>query len=631
MVFFRSANLKICPSPMLELRNLNYLGPLAGLFDTQEDKIDSTIQDHKIGTGAELSASIYSYQGHLDDYRYRVLSKPRAEVEELADLFTVESEEDAGIKALLHRVKYGSYSDLSDPSAPFCGSVRPYPAYDGLHVNEDHNRCLSSTSNLSLDVWVDKSASNFRRSPLTVPLEDLHLLTAGLPGHHRDALGVPSPFKTSCGAELPHGSIKATLDGENLIRAPEQFIHCSSRRCPKCLRYNTFIDSDDSAQRVWADYRRECRRGALGAVYHLVLSPPQAHKDRLAVYRWLSKEGYDDLKKSAILFLKELGALGGAVVAHHFRENGEDGAENAEITGNDQNPDNWRLALHFHALAVFDRAQIFDFKKVAEISRRSGWVIKLVTSEDPDAMKGGRVADRLRASRIKTLLALKKKMFYLMSHASILLPDDGGRALDSISYFGGATHRRLRELYGPSGRPLYLEGYTQIDDEGRVLYWYNDLARFVPSGLEALAEVERVNSARVYVDAADYTACIEVIHGLRRDLHLSKGEDIPPADLYRAISSDPRFITAFEPMAEPQRMRPPRKMQLDGRELWIFREAPGDSDLYATCEDYRRYCQEADAREAEYNEQRARLLSSPAFDDLDDFKVEISARYGGIE
>lgn len=449
---------------------------------------------------------------------------------------------------------------------------------------------------------------------MQIDLKDLHYGGVALPSQLKDAEGRPAAYRCSCGALLPHGEIKTSLDGQNIKRAKEQRIHCTSRLCPKCFRYNLFLDSEDYAQRIWALRQREARRGAVPVLYQVVLSPPKRHKDPLAVYRWTSKEGIDDLKKTAFLILRDMKALGGSLTMHHFAQNGEDGLNNAAITGNDGDPNNWRLALHFHALAVFDT--IADVRKISEIAAKYGWVVKIVKNPDGSFC------------RIKTLDQLKNKLFYLQSHASVFMPDNGGRMMDSIAWFGSATHRSLREIYGPNKGPILKEGYTETDEEGRVLYWYEDLKRFVPIGLETLAEVEKVNSARIFVDAADYRECFARICGLADSLGIplkyetrkdSKGnkktvcvgpaEDLPPKDLYALISSDYRYLSTFTPFAEPDRMRPPRKDQIDGRYLWMFREEAAEIEDYKPSKEYLKACEEADQREAEFERQKREALA----------------------
>lgn len=382
-------------------------------------------------------------------------------------------------------------------------------------------------------------------------------MSVALPGHNEGRIS------SSCGKMLPHGDIKASLDKFTVKKAPEQFCHCNNNRCPVCHRYHTYVKSDDYAQRLWATRDNLARKGNRPVCYQLVLSPPQRDKDPLAYARWMSIEGFKDLKRFAIHLLKELGALGGSITVHHYRQNGEDGIENSEITGNTGNPYEWRMAIHFHSLALFN---FVDSSMVAEIYKEYGWTVKVVLPRK----KNG--SNDWKDARIKTIQQLRKKMFYLQSHASIMQPDKGGRALDSISWFEGSTHKKLREIYGPSKHPLIIEGYTETDDEGRVLYWYEDALRFAPLDLLPLAEVERINSARVFVDVSDYEQCSEIIRGLRHDLGVPHNEAIPPADLWRVISSDSRFITSFVPYADGDSMRAPRKDQVDGRDLWVFRD-----------------------------------------------------------
>ena len=83
------------------------------------------------------SPVLRSYQSYIENYRYPVLAALRSEIEAAADLFLHESEEEEKITALLHRIKCGGYSDLN-PSSTLSDQLRPYPAYDGVHVNETH-------------------------------------------------------------------------------------------------------------------------------------------------------------------------------------------------------------------------------------------------------------------------------------------------------------------------------------------------------------------------------------------------------------------------------------------------------------------------------------------------------------
>lgn len=533
----------------------------------------------------------------------------------------MESDHERRINTLLTDIKRGKYSDL-EADTPMSPHVRRLSCYNGVHANESLIEGFTSTSHPTLDIWVTSSGDRFRKSPATLGLDDLHFFGAGLPGQLAEADGSPRRRKPTCGKRLKHGWIKATADGESILGAPEQFIHCDSFRCPACLRYNVYVSSEDMAARISAARDNEARRGAAAAIYHVVLSPPQLKNDPMAAFRWLSQEGFNDLRRQAYIYLRQLGALGGAVVVHHFREDGQDGIEHAADTGNSGNPDYWRLGLHFHVLAIFDYRQMYDFgPRAAELSRVTGWTFKIL-GDNAGQKKDGQKT-KIRDRQVKTFDGLKNLAFYVRSHASIMISDHGGRALESVTYFDGANHGRLREIYGPSGRPLIIEGYNQTDDDGRPYYWVDELARLAPLGLVHLAEVERANRGRVYVDKADYDACSREVADLRRRLGLSPAEDLPPADIWRLISSDSRYLYHFEPM-NPDDMRPPRRDLLDGRDLWIFYgDSPQDPEYLA-------YCAEADAREAQLAEDKARSLGHVAedLDDLDDFKAKLSALHG---
>ena len=560
-----------------------------------------------------LYAPRHSYQSYVDNYRYPLLSAPRSEIEELADLLTVDDEEEQGIKALIDNIRLGDYSDLTGTSPASPLPVRAYPAYYGLHVNE----AIIDGESTNLDILANESGTKLRtKNPKLISLNDLTFMGVGIPGQNRRD-GKRAKWSEDCGKALPHGTIKASRDKTTVYRAMEQFHHCDCKKCPNCLRYNTYVQAKEPSQRLMSFKKKLAQEGYLPAIYQVVLSPPQRDKDPLAVYRWLSKEGYEDLKKQALLILNDmLGALGGQLITHHFRQNGEDGLKYAGITGNDGDPRHWRLDTHFHALSVFDLAK-FRPSITRDIYLKTGWVVKIVT---PPGIEDPREA--LKQGKLKTLQQVENKMFYLLSHESIMETDDG-TTLRGSTPFGGLTHRKLRNIWGPNRGPILKEGYTETDEEGRVLYWYDDLERFAPLGLENLAEVERVNSAFVYCDSRDYPELFSKLRELweslsiptkmervkRRDRKtgevriverpIGPAQDIPPADLWRVISSDNRFYTTFEPMAPPDLMRGPRVHLVDGLDLWTFRKDAEENDLYAPSKEYMEACLEADRREAE--------------------------------
>ena len=537
-------------------------------------------------------------------------------------MLTVDDEEEQGIKALIDNIRYGDYSDLTSPGAL---PVRVYPAYYGLHVNEDHIDGDSTNFSNQLDILANESGTKFRtKNPKLISLKDLTFFGVGVPGQNRED-GKRSKWSADCGRALPHGTIKVSLDKSTIERVMEQFHHCDCKKCPNCLRYNSYVQAKEPSQRIMAFREKLIQEGYIPEIYQVVLSPPQRDKDPLAVYRWLSKEGYEDLKKQALIILNDmLGSSGGQLITHHFRQNGEDGIENGEITGNDGDPSHWRLALHFHAISVFTKDRmdyIIDYEVIRRIHNDTGWVVKIVTPPGP-----GRLRDKLSDARLKTLRQVEDKMFYLFTHESVM-ETDGGSIIRGSTPYGGLTHRKFRNIWGPNRGPIIKEGYTETDEEGRVLYWYDDLARFSPLGLENLAEVERVNSAYVYCDARDYPELFNKLKehwealGIptkterikRRDRktgqvriiekEVGPAEDIPPADLWRIISEDKRFYTTFEPVAPPDSMRGPRTDMVDGHDLWMFRKEAEDNDLYAPSKEYLEACLEADRREAEIEAQ----------------------------
>jgi len=489
------------------------------------------------------------YQTAINDFACRVLQMPYSEI--LARSIITKGEE--AIENLFFNIRHG---EILIPEGALS-----HPANIGLHG-------LYVGLNGKFSILTNKSG--LLRKPIYMQSLDAQKLSVGLFGHGEIS-------RPDCGKPLRHGKHKVTLDGEIVKEAPEQFRHCNNARCPICFRNYVYHKAFDTSEKLWATRSMLASEGFTPVCYQVVLSPPQPSKDSSCVQKFLTLEGFNDYKRMALYILnEELGSLGGMLVCHPFRENGEDGIKNGEITGNDGDPLHWRFAPHFHALALFDLT--VPLQKIAEISARTGWMIKFVSSDPRE----------IREGRISKIEEARDKMNYLLSHAGLIEIEGAGRRMDSIIEYGKATHRYIRRLtLDGKNQPLLQEGHTDITDDGRTLYWLDDLRRLHGENL-ALCEVERVNASHVFCRAHDFDSCMAILQGL--------GEHPNVGEIWRAIKDDPRFITHFIPYSDMPRN--PRKLQVDGEQLWIFF---GDDleDLYQSSEEYARYCEEAEARDRE--------------------------------
>ena len=541
-----------------------------------------------------MIAEVHDSTGHkwpiqksISEYAVPVLSIPEPQIRDRSDLFEILNEKETDLQKLLRRIKYGSY-DLSDPLL--------YPAKEGLHFNEGLPIGLIGKFQ-SLQIRTNKAG--LMSKPASIPFEDLHFMTVSLPGH------APQKTREDCGVLLRHGEDVVSLDGQTVKKAVDQHRHCNNIRCPVCFRNVIYSKAFDLSERLWAARSMLADDGYSPVLYHIILSPPPAHIDETAQLRAYTIEGFRDDRRIAAFILQECGALGGALIPHHFTEDGEDGIENAGLTGNTGNPSNWRAySRHFHSAAFFDG--FVPLEKISEVAQRYGWIAKVALPKSPN----GGLPD-IREGRIKTIEDLRDKAFYLYSHASVMDPDDGGRKLDAITYFGSANNKRLHEIVVSwdatdkegkhrrvrSPQPLLQEGYVDTDDRGEKLYWYDDLQRFAPFDNVELAEKECVNAARVYCRLSQRAECEAIIDDLRRELGLGKRDQFPPAPLWARIRDDRRFFTSFVPVAELQDMRRPRKLQVDGEQLWIF-EGEDLQDLAHQETEYERFCRLKDAEEA---------------------------------
>lgn len=213
----------------------------------------------------------------------------------------------------------------------------------------------------------------------------------------------------------------------------------------------------------------------------------------------------------------ELGALGGVLLYHPFRENGKYGLANGYKTGNDGNPDNWRLAPHYHGIIVFNG--IPQVREVAEISARTGWTVKFKTPEDEDLRK---TDTDFSEARIKTLDDCEYLARYIYSHVGAIYSEGSNRRRTIVFYIRASNPRQLRTIFLRPGVELLRQGYTAMvdDPEGgkQPLYW-RDLLRDLSSQyaylgdetIKRLSEVELINAAIVQCDVRDYADCCTII------------------------------------------------------------------------------------------------------------------------
>ena len=457
----------------------------------------------------------------------------------------------------------------------------------------------------------------YKRKEKHIKIKDLTRLSLDLPGHGeigRDEKGI------KCGRHsLKHGDIARTLDGSFVERRPEQFRHCCRMQCPVCGRKYCNDHAHNLAQTIWNTRDKLGRKGWTPMVYHVVLSPPQPDNPE-ALLRAMTLEGWVDMRSEAVELLGELGALGGAILYHPFRENGKYGLQNGYKTGNDGDPDHWRLAPHYHGIVIFNGVP--PAWKTAEINARTGWVVKFKTPEDEDLRRNDR---EFSEARIRTLDDCEYLAGYIYSHAGVVFAEGHERRRKTVIYLSESTPRALRTITLRSGVELLRQGYTATfknperpEEPAQPLYWdqlYSEISagssNLSEEEILRLSEVELINSAIVQCDARDYEYCTSVIqeeyerqrelgllHYVGRKADGSRTYDLDVAHLWRLIQGDPAFLTQFIPYDTPDGLRNPRLMQVDGEKLPQFVE---DMALYEDVSpEYAYYLNEADRREAEY-------------------------------
>lgn len=172
---------------------------------------------------------------------------------------------------------------------------------------------------------------------------------------------------STCGYPIKNGD-RACLDAHYFGSILQT---CKNPSCPRCfVRYasqtarkidNLLTAYDESMQGV-------------GCWSHLVLSPPQEFAKSVDG----SEEGFNLLNGWVDEIAKKMGFLAGFKFFHPWRQDGEQGIENAVTTGNTGDSRNWRHAPHFHIVG-------YTISNVSEHTAdnyvNTGWVVKDVSSD----------------------------------------------------------------------------------------------------------------------------------------------------------------------------------------------------------------------------------------------------------
>lgn len=146
---------------------------------------------------------------------------------------------------------------------------------------------------------------------------------------------------------------------------------CKNPSCPKCcVRYAS--QTAHKLDNLLSAYDQTMR--GVGKWSHVVLSPPQD----LAKSIDGSEEGFRLLIDWVDDIVKKLGFTAGYKFFHPWRQDGENGIENAVLTGNTGDSKNWRHAPHFHIVGyTLSNVTLHT----AENYQNTGWVVKDVKGD----------------------------------------------------------------------------------------------------------------------------------------------------------------------------------------------------------------------------------------------------------
>lgn len=245
----------------------------------------------------------------------------------------------------------------------------------------------------------------------------------------------------SCGEDSEHYTIGT-------------FRHCTRPSCSACYPYTVRTELTEQSQRIVAMSKKvkSARGWRMGRKLHATVSvPPELY------YKALSKDGFDDLRKTAVKIAQSCGIVGGLMIFHPFRQNGvnDDDDLPEEYTPADTNngdKHDSRFAPHFHIVG-------FGWiDGTPELYLNSGWILKNI---------------RTGKRTIRTQADIESIILYLRSHAGVI--DDSspfqGR-IKTLTYFGACSPRSMSltgwiDVYTPQICPECGAALRLYDVHGR--------------------------------------------------------------------------------------------------------------------------------------------------------------------
>lgn len=195
--------------------------------------------------------------------------------------------------------------------------------------------------------------------------------------------------------------------------------HCWRFSCPTCSWDTSTRKAGEIVGRLMAyDHLRprSLRFNPRDCWQHVTISPPQIPAKKMMG----SSEGYAHLRQTAGEILRDLGAVGGVLVFHPFRQNGEDDYNNKLTTGNTGNINDWRTAPHFHAIIC----GFLDPHAIRDLYNSSKWVVKSIRAHLNE----------------EQILGVTN---YLLTHVGVG-SIEGRRAPQSYQYIGELTTSHLQ-------------------------------------------------------------------------------------------------------------------------------------------------------------------------------------------
>lgn len=340
--------------------------------------------------------------------------------------------------------------------------------------------------------------------------------------------------------------------------------HCGKLSCPACSPYEISYNSTKTAVKLMTGAKYAERNNRADRVLqHITISPPQG-----LYFKFLTLDGFQEMKKYAVKVASDAGIKGGLIIFHPYRQNGINDDDDipddyTPTASNDGNKYHARFAPHFHVLG-------FGWLKPASaefMESHKGWLFKAI---------------RTGKNRIKTITDVIGVINYLMSHAGLISDDSPAKTtrMQVINWIGLCNSHVLtyiceerigtEQLCEECGENIVIHAVTKYNDDVELkgnLYVYQTFPIYSDSAhkdaMRAYYEENRTDPIGI-LQYIEKNPQMGVCYLSSRELTRRLTE---PSIMYAKKDNTPHVRDVFAHLSIPKGIENKRKKRNGAREI----------------------------------------------------------------